>query len=85
MEEEGSKAKESGSKSNLNPRTDGISSEVNSGPGLRGSLVDLAVKFLNNPRVFDKPLEDKKIFLTKKGSQSLVKSQLLLYLLQLEV
>ena len=29
--------------------------------------VDVAVKFLNNPRVIGSPLEQKKVFLQKKG------------------
>ena len=33
----------------------------------RASLVELAVKFLNNPRVWERPMEDKKAFLRKKG------------------
>ncbi|CAI8008792.1 Peroxisomal membrane protein PEX14 [Geodia barretti] len=34
---------------------------------LRENLVDVAVKFLNNPRVIGSPLEQKKVFLQKKG------------------
>jgi peroxin-14 len=33
----------------------------------RENLVDVAVKFLNNPRVIGSPLEQKKAFLQKKG------------------
>lgn len=33
----------------------------------RQNLVDLAMKFLNNPRVMSYPLEEKKAFLRKKG------------------
>lgn len=32
--------------------------------------VDVAVKFLNNPRVVNSPLDQKKAFLKKKGSSS---------------
>ncbi len=38
----------------------------------RSSLVELAVKFLNNPRVVDKPMEEKKAFLRKKGMNLMV-------------
>lgn len=34
---------------------------------LRQNLVELAVKFLNNSRVQDSPMEQKKAFLKKKG------------------
>lgn len=36
-------------------------------PALRPNLMDLAVKFLNNPRVLERPMEDKRAFLRKKG------------------
>jgi len=50
---------------------DGAASSSSSSPDprkIRQHLVDLAVKFLNNPRVSDKPMEDKKNFLRKKGT-----------------
>lgn len=34
----------------------------------RQNLVELAVKFLNNPRVAERSMQDKKAFLKKKGS-----------------
>ena len=40
---------------------------VSSHQPMRSNLVDLAVKFLNNPRVIEKPAEEKKSFLRKKG------------------
>jgi hypothetical protein len=43
--------------------TAGVSGDVSPRP----NLVDLAVKFLNNPRVWERPMEDKKMFLRKKG------------------
>lgn len=45
----------------------GDSAESVEGAASRQNLVDLAVKFLNNPRVWEKPMEDKKAFLRKKG------------------
>ena len=39
-------------------------------PPPRQNLVELAVKFLNNPRVAERPLEDKKAFLRKKGTNN---------------
>lgn len=36
-------------------------------PSLRQNMVELAVKFLSNPRVADRAMEDKKAFLKKKG------------------
>lgn len=36
-------------------------------PAVRRNLVDLAMKFLNNPRVMSHPLEARKAFLRKKG------------------
>ncbi len=36
-------------------------------PQSRASLVDLAVKFLTNPRVTGSPMDQKRAFLTKKG------------------
>ena len=36
-------------------------------PSPRSNMVDLAVKFLNNPRVWERSMEDKKAFLRKKG------------------
>lgn len=36
-------------------------------PPPRQNLVELAVKFLNNPRVAERSMEDKKAFLKKKG------------------
>ncbi len=38
------------------------------GASLRQNLVDLAVKFLSNPRVMERPMEDKRAFLRKKGA-----------------
>ncbi len=36
-------------------------------PQSRANLVDLAVKFLSNPRVTGRPMNQKRAFLTKKG------------------
>ncbi len=44
----------------LKPATSPVSSS-------KQELTDLAVKFLNNPRVMSHPLEAKKAFLRKKG------------------
>ena len=37
---------------------------------LRSNLVDLAVKFLSNPRVTGSPMDQKRAFLKKKGEHS---------------
>ena len=38
----------------------------------RSNLVDLAVKFLSNPRVTGSPMEQKRAFLKKKGEHILI-------------
>ena len=40
----------------------------NPAPASRTNLVELAVKFLTNPRVTDSPMDQKKAFLKNKGT-----------------
>ena len=48
------------------PSPDGVA--ITNSNSNRSNLVDLAVKFLNNPRVVDRPVEEKRAFLRKKGN-----------------
>lgn len=51
---------------------------------IRPNLVELAVKFLGNPKVWERPMEDKRAFLMKKGQfcKSLCVGTSFLYCLQ---
>ena len=50
------------------PPSDSLQETSNPAPASRANLVDLAVKFLTNPRVTDSPLDQKKAFLKNKGT-----------------
>lgn len=58
-----------GGESGGSPAVPGAGDGAQDPSALRHNLVELAVKFLKNPKVWERPMEDKKAFLRKKGQK----------------
>ena len=58
-----------GGESGGSPLVPGVGDGAQGSPALRPNLVELAIKFLNNPKVSERPMTARKAFLKKKGQK----------------